>query len=132
MQVHLRPSSRLAHSDPAAYRQRRFDLSVAGYYRDPAEARDSPMFTVQLQAQQATWSSLRGHGVELRRKLKALNVPTLILHGLHDPIPLRWAEELAMVIPQSRLIVLQKSGHLPYLEEPDRTLGALRRFLREM
>jgi len=124
-------SSGLAQSDPETYRQRRFDLSVAGYYRDPAEARDSPMFTVQLQAQQATWSSLRGHGVELRRKLEALNVPALILHGLYDPIPLRWAEELATVMPKARLIVLEKSGHIPYLEEPDRTLGELRRFLRE-
>jgi len=67
----------------------------------------------------------------LRRKLEALNVPALILHGLYDPIPLRWAEELATVMPKARLIVLEKSGHIPYLEEPDRTLGELRRFLRE-
>ncbi len=124
-------SSGLAESDPEAYEQRRFDLSVAGYYRDPTSARDSPVFTVQLQAQQATWASLRGHGAELRRKLEVLNVPTLILHGRYDPIPLGWAEELAAVMPGARLIVLEASGHLPYLEEADRTVSAIRRFLRE-
>jgi proline iminopeptidase len=124
-------SSGLAESDPVAYRQRRFDLTVAGYYRQPADARDSPVFTVQLQAQQATWSSLRGHGEELRRRLQTLSLPTLILHGLYDPIPLSWAEELATVIPGARLFVLEESGHLPYLEEAERTLSVIRRFLRE-
>jgi pimeloyl-ACP methyl ester carboxylesterase len=108
-----------------------FELNVAGYFRDPATARDTPTFTVQLQAQQATWSSLRGHGPELRRRLETLDAPTLILHGLHDPIPLRWAEELATVVPGARLLVLRESGHLPYIEEADRTLGAIRRFLGE-
>lgn len=123
-------SSGLEAIDPEAYRRRLFELSVAGYYRDPTTARDAPMFTVQLQAQQATWSSLRGHGPELRRKLKTLSAPTLILHGVHDPIPLRWAEELATVIPRARLLVLQASGHLPHIEEADLTLSAVRRFLR--
>jgi pimeloyl-ACP methyl ester carboxylesterase len=50
---------------------------------------------------------------------------------LHDPIPLRWAEELATVVPGARLLVLRESGHLPYIEEADRTLGAIRRFLGE-
>ncbi|MGD8697857.1 MAG: alpha/beta fold hydrolase, partial [Gemmatimonadales bacterium] len=123
--------SGLEESDPEAYRRRLFELNVAGYFRDPATARDTPTFTVQLQAQQATWSSLRGHGPELRRRLETLDAPTLILHGLHDPIPLRWAEELATVVPGARLLVLRESGHLPYIEEADRTLGAIRRFLGE-
>lgn len=124
-------ASGLEESDPRAYRRRRFDLSLAGYYHRPAAARDAPPFTVQLQAQQATWTSLRGHGAELRRRLSGLSVPTVILHGRHDPIPLRWAEEAAAVIPRARLIVLERSGHLPYLEEADRTLGEVRRFLRD-
>lgn len=123
--------SGLEESDPEAYRRRLFELNVAGYFRDPTTARGTPTFTVQLQAQQATWSSLRGHGPELRRKLETLNAPTLILHGVYDPIPLRWAEELATVMPRARLRVLRDSGHLPYIEEADRTLGAIRRFLGE-
>lgn len=124
-------ASGLEERDPQAYQRRRFDLSLAGYYYQPAAARDVPPFTVQLQAQQATWASLRGHGAELRRRLSGLSVPTIVLHGRYDPIPLRWAEELAAVLPRARLVVLEQSGHLPYLEEADRTLGEVRRFLRD-
>jgi proline iminopeptidase len=124
-------ASGLAVRDPGAYRQRRFDLSVAGYFRDPLDAVEVPTFSVQLQAQQATWTSLRGYGPGLRRRLGALQVRTLILHGRHDPIPLAWAEELASVMSRAQLTVLEKSGHLPHLEEPDRTFDEIRRFLRQ-
>ncbi|UCF20241.1 MAG: alpha/beta fold hydrolase, partial [Gemmatimonadota bacterium] len=124
-------ASGLRHSDPAAYQQSRFDISVAGYFRDPQDAVDSTPFVVQLQAQQATWASLMGYGVELRRRVAAVRVPTLILHGRYDPIPLAWAEELAGLLPAARLVVLERSAHVPYVEERDRTLAELRGFLRE-
>lgn len=123
-------ASGLRQSDPARYRQRCFDLSVAAYFRDPRSALDSTPFQVQAQAQQSTWASLRGHGPELRRQLKALDVPTLILHGRHDPIPLEWAAELAAAMPAARLVVMEDSGHVPQVEEAKRTFAELRRFLR--
>ena len=124
-------ASELRQSDPAAYQQRRFDISVAGYFRDARDAIDSAPFVVQLQAQQATWASLKGYGEELRRRVAAVRVPTLILHGRYDPIPVAWAEELAGLLPVARLVVLERSAHVPYVEERERTLSELRRFLRE-
>jgi proline iminopeptidase len=124
-------ASGLAKRDRAAYKQRRFDLSVAGYFRDPREARDLTPFRVQLQAQQATWASLRGQGPELRRKVVQLRAPTLILHGRHDPIPFEWADGLAKILPNAKLEVLENSGHVPYVEEPDRTFDEIRGFLKE-
>jgi proline iminopeptidase len=125
-------ASGLKHRHPAAYNQRRFDLSVAGYFLDPRCATDSAPFVVQLQAQQATWNSLAGYGTELRDKLTKLRIPTLILHGRHDPMPLEWAEELAALLPESRLVVLEKSGHVPHVEEPEETFEEIRRFLRPL
>jgi proline iminopeptidase len=125
-------ASGLAERDSAAYWQRRFVLSVAGYFKDPREARDVTPFVVQEQARQATWASLKGHGPELRRRVEALRVPTLILHGRYDPIPMEWAEELAELMPDARLVVLEESGHLPYVEQADRTFAELREFLREV
>lgn len=124
-------TSDLEQRDPSRYRQRLFELSVAVYFRDPRDADDAAPFVVQLQAQQATWASLKGHGPELRRRLQVLHVPTLVLHGRHDPIPLEWAEELAGVMPDARLVVLENSGHVPYVEEAERTFEEIRRFLRE-
>jgi proline iminopeptidase len=124
-------ASGLEARDSAAYWQRRFILSVAGYFKDPREARDVTPFVVQEQARQATWASLKGNGPELRRRLARLQVPTLILHGRHDPIPMEWAEELAELMPKARLVVLEESGHLPYVEQPERLFAKLRDFLRE-
>ncbi len=124
-------ASGLKVSDPAAYRQRCFDLSVAGYFRDPRDALGSTPFMVQAQAREATWASLHGHGPELRRRLGSLAVATLIVHGRHDPIPLAWAEELAELMPLARLVVLEGSGHVPHVEEPGRTFAEIRAFLRK-
>lgn len=124
-------ASDLRERDPAAYAQRRFDLSVAAYFRDPNESRDSPRFVVRFQTQEATWASLKGYGRELRSRVEKLTCPVLVLHGRHDPLPLEWAEELAETLPEARLVVLERSGHVPYVEEPERTFGEIRRFLEE-
>ncbi len=124
-------ASGLRAKNPAAYRQRRFEIAVAGYFRDPVAARDLTPFRVQAQTQGATWSSLRGYGAELRRRARAISAPVLILHGRHDPIPLTWAEELSDLIPGARLVVMEESGHVPYVEEPDRTFDEIRGFLHE-
>jgi proline iminopeptidase len=125
-------TSGLAERDPEAYVQRRFDISIAGYFRDPGDAVGSTPFVVQAQAQQATWLSLKGQGPQLEHALKKVVVPTLVLHGRYDPIPLEWAEELADTLPDARLVVLDESGHVPHVEERDRTLGEIRRFLEEL
>ena len=124
-------ASGLEDRDPEAYRHRRFELSVAGYFREPRRASGLTPFRVQAQAQGATLQSLAGYGPTLREKLAALDVPALILHGRHDPIPLAWAQELAGVLPRAELVVLEDSAHVPYVEEPDRLFPRIRAFRRE-
>jgi proline iminopeptidase len=124
-------ASGLRESDPAAYRQRRFELSVAGYFKDPQDARDLTPFRVQAQTREAIWRSVRGHGEKLRRRVQSVRTPTLVLHGRHDPIPLEYAEELTEMMPNARLVVMEESGHVPYVEQPDRTFDAIREFLEE-
>ena len=124
-------ASGLRESDPAAYRKRRFEISVAAYFRDPRAARDLTPFLVQGQAEAATWGSLAGYEDELKKRAAALGIPTLILHGRHDPLPLEWAEELASTLPRSRFVVLENSGHVPFVEEPEPLMAAIRPFLRE-
>ena len=124
-------ASGLADRDRDAYRKRRFELAVAPYFRDPNDAEDLAPFRVQTQAQEATWGSLKGVGPQLRDWVQRLSVPTLILHGRHDPIPLEWAEELAATLPNARLVVLEQSGHVAYVEEPERMFSEIRGFLRQ-
>ncbi|MBI5445269.1 MAG: alpha/beta hydrolase [Deltaproteobacteria bacterium] len=57
----------------------------------------------------------------LRDEFRRIAVPTLIIHGEHDVIPLHQAEATHRVIPGSKLVVMEECGHLPSLEMPERT-----------
>jgi proline iminopeptidase len=71
-------------------------------------------------------------GVDYRRRLTQVTAPTLVVVGRHDPqTPVRCAEELVTGIPDSHLAVLERSGHSPFLEEPDTFTRHVAAFLRE-
>jgi pimeloyl-ACP methyl ester carboxylesterase len=54
----------------------------------------------------------------------------LVVAGRVDAvIPLQEAEAVAGAFPNSRLLTLEASGHMPMLEEPDRVSEALEAFL---
>ncbi len=62
-------------------------------------------------------------------RLSSIDVPTLVVHGARDPIPLDMARELADSIPDARLVVVDGAGHFPFLEAPEETFDAIRAFL---
>lgn len=53
-------------------------------------------------------------------RLERINAPTLVLVGRHD-VPTAWPQSvrIARRIPGSELVVLDDSGHFPWMEEPD-------------
>jgi proline iminopeptidase len=122
-------ASGLREHDPDAYRQRAFELSVAGYFADPERARDLTPFRVIGRVQQSVWASLGDF--DLLPRLARVTCPTLIVHGREDPIPLASSEAAARALPHARLVVLDGSGHVPYVEAPDTLFGAIRYFLDE-
>lgn len=63
--------------------------------------------------------SWRSEEYDLIPKLQALRIPTLVLHGEHDFIPVALADHIAQAMPCGRLVVLEKCGHFAYLESPD-------------
>jgi proline iminopeptidase len=69
-------------------------------------------------------------GADLRGALDLIKSPALILVGRYDLIvPLGRASELAAGLPKSRLIIMEHSGHFPYLEESYRFTQWVKRFL---
>lgn len=59
-----------------------------------------------------------------------LDVPVLVMAGARDAvITIEEARAVARAFPKGRLVVCERSGHLPMLEEPDRVTGALAEFL---
>jgi proline iminopeptidase len=121
-------ASGLRERDPEVYRHRAFEISVAGYFADPARARDLTPFRVTGRVQQSIWQSLGDY--DLRDSLRSVRVPTLVVHGRQDPIPLASSEEAARALGTT-CVVIDGSGHVPYVEQPAQLFPLLRAFLRE-
>ncbi|MFL5503114.1 MAG: alpha/beta fold hydrolase, partial [Gemmatimonadaceae bacterium] len=119
-------ASGLRDRDPEAYRQRAFELGVAGYFANPANARDLTPFRVVGRVQQSVWESLGDFN--LIEHLKGVRVPSLVIAGRDDPIPLASSREAASVLG-TNLVVLDECGHVPYVEQPERLFAALDPFL---
>jgi proline iminopeptidase len=62
-----------------------------------------------------TWDSSE---YDLLPKLGRLGVPTLVIHGDYDIIPLACSDHVARAIPGARLVVLKECGHFSFLERP--------------
>jgi proline iminopeptidase len=120
-------SSGLRERDPETFWRRAFELSVAGYFKEPSRAANLTPFRVAARAQRAVWESLAG--MDLRARLPSVTVETLVLHGRYDPIPLESSEALAALMPHARLVVFEDSGHALYAEETERFVAVLDAFL---
>ena len=67
---------------------------------------------------------------ELTAQYPTISVPTLIVWGRNDKvIPLEIGRMLDEAIPDSRLVTLDKVGHVPQEEKPEETIAAIRKFL---
>jgi proline iminopeptidase len=69
---------------------------------------------------------------DLTARLYEITCPTLVTVGRHDWItPVERSEIIAQGIPNARLVVFEKSGHSPQVEEADLWLATVRSFLTE-
>jgi proline iminopeptidase len=61
--------------------------------------------------------------------LGSVVVPTLIIQGELDPLPIESARKWAAAMPNARLLELKGMGHFPYVETPEVFFAAVYRFL---
>ncbi|MFK7880080.1 alpha/beta fold hydrolase [Roseobacter sp.] len=62
--------------------------------------------------------------------LRKCKVPTLVLCGRHDALcPVKRHEFMSELIPYAKLRVIEDAGHLPTLEQPEKTTQALREWM---
>ncbi|HEY4955885.1 MAG TPA: alpha/beta hydrolase [Gemmatimonadaceae bacterium] len=119
-------ASGLRESNPKAWRQATFELSVAGYFADPENTRDLTPFRVIGRIQQSVWDSLGDY--DLIPRLGEISCPVLVVHGRNDPIPLESAVKGAEAM-KAQLVLLDDCGHVPYVEQPARLFAAVDAFL---
>jgi pimeloyl-ACP methyl ester carboxylesterase len=62
--------------------------------------------------------------------LRRLDVPALVVWGAHDPaVPVEQAERQRESFPSAEIVVLEDSGHWPYLDDPDGSASVIIPFL---
>lgn len=121
-------ASGLRERDADAYRQRAFELSVAGYFAHPDRSSNLTPFRVTGRVQQSTWASVNGPAV--LTALPQVQLPALVVHGDSDPIPLASARRTAAALG-AQFVTLAGCGHVPYVEQPEALQAALQAFVTQ-
>lgn len=67
--------------------------------------------------------------LNLYARMKELRIPVLIVHGRQSPIPADVASKLHAHLPKSRLIWIERSGHFPFVEQPEAFFKVVNGFL---
>jgi pimeloyl-ACP methyl ester carboxylesterase len=103
------------------------DHQVSGY-ATPLATRDAVHCLIETARQ------IRPAGLDaIIARYPTLDVPALLLWGRGDSVvPLSVGERLARDLPQARLVVLERCGHLPAEELPEESWAALERFLDDV
>ncbi|HSR93139.1 MAG TPA: alpha/beta fold hydrolase [Gemmatimonadales bacterium] len=119
-------ASGLRERDLSAYQRRLFELAVAGYFHDPSRVRELTPFRITERTQREVWESLGDY--DLRPALRELRLPTLVVHGDDDPIPVESARETANCLT-AEWRLLRNCGHVPHVEAFDDFFEAVDTFL---
>jgi proline iminopeptidase len=69
-------------------------------------------------------------GYDLLPKLRSLRIPTPVVAGEDDFIPVEVAAHIAQALPGGKLITIRDCGHFAYLECADEVRKAFKGFLR--
>ncbi len=120
----------LAKPDPAVQSAYARALYPAWFGdRDLASMFSPPRSTSATGA--AVAARLRVAGYDWRPLLRGLRVPTVVIHGEADLLPVSVAEETAGTIEGARLLLIAGAGHMPFWEAPEHFFGAVDAFLSE-
>ena len=77
----------------------------------------------------AVAARLRGEGYDWRPQLRAVSVPTLVIHGDRDLLPVSVAREIVATLGNARLEIIPDAGHMPFWESPELFFTLIESFL---
>jgi len=79
-----------------------------------------------------TFNEQEAASMDLRPRLTAVSVPTLVIVGRHDFITnVTMAREIVRHIPNARLEIFEESGHFTFVEEPKKFYRIVKQFIKE-
>jgi proline iminopeptidase len=125
VQTHLEMSV-LMHDQMPFHFANPLDPRIAEYERRSAQAKYAPSVLRHF--------SRAGYGgIEVEDQLHLITQPVLVLAGRHDrTCVIEGAQAMARGIPKSQLVVFEHSAHMPFVEEQEAYLNAIRGFLEPL
>ncbi|MEP6776537.1 MAG: alpha/beta hydrolase, partial [Chloroflexota bacterium] len=84
-------------------------------------------WAIEDRLMEETW---RLSDYNLLPRLTRLSIPTLVIHGDYDFIPVECSVHIAQAIQGAHLVVLEETGHFSYLESPNEVRKAIVDFFR--
>jgi pimeloyl-ACP methyl ester carboxylesterase len=103
------------------------------YFHDVANAAELARIVAQSPPALAPFRTTMAtdEGFPVIDRLGEIAAPALVLNGRHDRFcPPSQAETLRRGIPEAELVLFERSGHFPWIEEPEAFFAAVRSFLR--
>lgn len=107
-------------------------------YLNPAlfdeERRDLTQINTRVESwDTALWQYLKAWGAgaqDFSGRIGEITVPALVIHGEEDQVvPPRDAEKLHELLPDSTLVMIPETGHLPHEETPKEFVAAVKEWL---
>lgn len=77
---------------------------------------------------QATMQSLGDW--DFRPLLARLHMPALVVEGKESQVAVGGPEAWVQALPNSRLLLIERAGHMPHIEQPGKFFPAVEKFLR--
>ena len=121
--------------EPAAL-NKFFRLSFKHTFFDPEKTNAlSFYFDEQFSEKSAALGRLRADSTltsyDLHEQLSSLKTPTLIIHTTHDPLTVEEVSLIDEAVPNSKLVVIEESGHFPFIEQYDDLSRHIQDFLTD-
>ncbi|MCK9409909.1 MAG: alpha/beta hydrolase [Bacteriovoracaceae bacterium] len=121
---------------PASDRVKAFNRAVYQFDVQTEEARrtiDAIFSSAEFNTQRNQYFVMNElNRYNVTEQLHELSVPTLIIGGTHDVhVSPKWSTMMAHQISAAQLVMLEHSGHFPWLDEPEQFFAAVTSFLEK-
>jgi proline iminopeptidase len=112
-------------TDPLKACQDYWQVHLRAFYRSPEQARrqwgnvcNAPDESVRSSWGFVPYAMLMHAEFDFRELFSQITVPTLIIHGLDDPMPIVAAASWLETLPNAQLLRIPGAGHAPYVDNP--------------
>ena len=119
---------------PAAERVKEFNRAI--YQLDIQSAKAKTLIAdifahAEFNAQRNQYFSMNElNRYNVTEHLHEISVPSLIIGGNHDAhVSSSWSEMMAKNIPDAQLVMMEHSGHFPWIDEPEQFFSTVANFL---